>query len=306
MTALFLEILTVVTLQIIAMIALGWLLQPRLKLDVGTLNRLQIYVVMPAFLIHFLSTAKQPLSEVFPVFYLGIAQLSVLVPLGWLVVLILRQRRTLGPMMGIATFYANVGFYGLPLTLLAFGPDYVIYQSVLTAIMSVFVVTVGVWLLAPESAGMGTRLKAALASPLLPAVVLGLALRGFEIKLPAMIGQPIQFLGSIFTPLALYTLGAQIASTPITRFEPVPQVLALLLKFLVAPAVTWGLCILMGFPPDVTAVIVVATATPVGVIVTVLAMEYKNEVDFISTAVVVSTLLSPVVVTAWLIVMRLK
>lgn len=305
MTALFLEILTVVTLPIIVMITLGWLLQPRLKLDVGTLNRLQVYVVMPAFLVHFLSTAKQPLSEVFPVFYLGLAQLAVLVPLGWIVAVIFRQRRTLGPMMGIATFYANVGFYGLPLTLLAFGPDYVIYQSILTAIMSVFVVTVGVWLLAPEHAGMGARLRAAFASPMLPAVLLGLALRGFEIKLPPLIGQPIQFLGSIFTPLALYTLGAQIASTRITRFEPVPHVLTLVLKFLVAPAVTWGLCIAMGFAPDVTAVIVVTTATPVGVIVTILAMEYKNEVEFISSAVVVSTLVSPVVVTAWLMAMRL-
>lgn len=305
MLALFLDILTLVTLPIIVMIALGWLLQPRLKLDVGSLNRLQVNVVMPAFLVHFLSTAKQPLSEVFPVFYLGFAQLAVLVPLGWLVAILFRQRRTLGPMLGISTFYANVGFYGLPLTLLAFGPDYVIYQSVLISLTSIFVVTVGVWLLAPGSTGMGARLRTAFASPLLPAVVIGLALRGFEVKLPAMIGQPIQFLGSIFTPLALYTLGAQIANTEIKRFEPVPQILALLLKFLVAPAVTWGLCILMGFPPDVTAVIVVATATPVGVIVTILAMEYENEVEFISTAVVVSTLLSPVIVTAWLMAMRL-
>lgn len=36
--AFFLEILTKVTLPIIVLVALGWMLQPRLKLDVGTLN----------------------------------------------------------------------------------------------------------------------------------------------------------------------------------------------------------------------------------------------------------------------------
>ena len=51
---LFIEILTRVTLPIIALAALGFCLQSWLKLDVGTLTRLQVNVVMPAFLIHFL------------------------------------------------------------------------------------------------------------------------------------------------------------------------------------------------------------------------------------------------------------
>ena len=38
--ALFLDILTKVTLPIITLVALGYLLQGRLKLDIGTLNRL--------------------------------------------------------------------------------------------------------------------------------------------------------------------------------------------------------------------------------------------------------------------------
>lgn len=45
---LFLDILTRVTLPIIALAALGYLLQPWLKLDIGTLTRLQVNVVMPA------------------------------------------------------------------------------------------------------------------------------------------------------------------------------------------------------------------------------------------------------------------
>ena len=53
--ALFIDILTKVTLPIIALVALGYLLQGKLKLDIGTLNRLQVYVVMPAFLVHFLA-----------------------------------------------------------------------------------------------------------------------------------------------------------------------------------------------------------------------------------------------------------
>lgn len=303
---LFVDILTKVTLPIIALVALGYLLQPRLKLDVPTLNRVQVYVVMPAFLIHFLSAGKQPLSVIWPVFYFGIVQFMILIPIGWLLVLIFRMRRSLGPMMGLGTAYANVGFFGIPVTQLAFGPEYLIHQSVLTALMAILVCTLGVWLLAPAGGkGIMAKLRTAFETPLIPSVAVGLLLRGLEVELPAVLSQPMQFLGSIFTPLALYTLGAGIAAQRVVRFEAGPQVLILFLKFIFAPVASWIICLMMGLPRDVTDVIVVAASTPVGVLITIFAAEYKTEAEFISTAVVISTALSPLFVTAWILATRM-
>lgn len=303
--ALFIEIFTTVTLPIITLVALGYLLQPRLKLDVGTLNRVQVYVVMPAFLVHFLASGNQPLSVVLPVFYVGLVQFLILIPLGWLTVIVFRLRPSLGPMMGLAAAYANVGFFGIPVTQLAFGSEYLLHQSVLTAMMSILVTTVGVWLLAPSGGSPLDKVKTAFQTPLIPSVMLGILLRGFEVELPVVVSKPLQFLGSIFTPLALYTLGAQVAASRIARFEWGPQLLCLVLKFLISPALTLLICRYMGFAPDVTAVLVVAAATPVGVLITIFAAEYKNESEFISTAVVVSTALSPLFVTGWVILTRL-
>lgn len=302
---LFLEILTKVSLPIIVLVALGWLLQPRLQLDVGTLNRLQVYVVMPAFFVHFLASGKQPISVVWPVFYFGLVQFLFIIPVGWLLVILLRMRRGLGPVMGLSAAYANVGFFGVPVTLLAFGPDYLIYQSVLAALMAILTCTVGVWMLAPSGGDMTAKLRSIFETPLIPSIALGLALRGFEIELPALVSQPMQFLGSIFTPLALYTLGAQVSSTRLGRIEWAPQALVLFLKFIFAPALTWWICVTMGFPRDITSVIVVAAATPVGVLISIFAAEYKTEYEFISTAIVISTALSPAFVTGWILAMRL-
>ena len=302
---LFVDILVTVTLPIIVLVALGWLLQPRLKLDVATLNRIQVYVVMPAFLVHFLATGQQPLSVVWPVFYIGIVQFLFLIPIGWLLVMTFGMRSSLGPMMGLGTAYANVGFFGIPVTLLAFGPEYLLHQSVLTALMSILVCTLGVWLLAPGGASPLAKIRIAFETPLIPSVILGLALRGFEVELPAVVGKPLQLLGSIFTPLALYTLGAQVAAARSIRIEWGPQSLILFLKFLLAPALTLALCRYMQFPEDVSDVLVVAAATPVGVLITIFAAEYRTESEFISTAVVISTALSPLFVTAWVLFVRL-
>ena len=304
--ALFLDILTKVTLPIITLVALGYLLQGRLKLDIGTLNRIQVHVVMPAFLVHFLATGKQPIAVIWPVFYFGIVQFLFLIPIGWLCVLLLRQRASLGPITGLGTAYANVGFFGIPVTQLAFGPEYLIYQSVMTALMSVLGCSVGVWLLAPAGqGGILSKLKTAFETPLIPSVVLGISLRGFEVELPTVVAQPMQFLGSIFTPLALYTLGAQVAASRVLKIEWIPQILMLVLKFGLAPVLTWGICSYMGFPRDVADVLVVAAATPVGVLITIFAAEYDNEPEFISTAVVISTALSPLFVTAWIVATRI-
>ncbi|MEZ5815744.1 MAG: AEC family transporter [Hyphomicrobiaceae bacterium] len=302
---LFQDILTKVTLPIIALVVIGYVMQSRLKLDIATLNRLQVYVVMPAFFVHFLSSGRQPISVVWPVVYMGIVQFLMIIPLGWLLAIIFRMRRDLGPMMGLGAAYANVGFFGVPVTQLAFGSEYLIHQSVMAALMAIMTTTVGVWVMAPSGGRPFDKLRSAFETPMIPSIVAGLALRGFEVELPAVVGQPMQFLGSIFTPLALYTLGAQVAASRIGRIEWGPQSLILFLKFLVAPALTWWICSVMGLGADVTAVIVVAASTPVGVLITIFAAEYKMEADFISTAVVISTALSPIFVTAWIIAMRL-
>ena len=302
---LFQDILTKVTLPIIALVVLGYVMQPKLKLDVGTLNRLQVFVVMPAFFVHFLSSGRQPISVVWPVVYFGIVQFLILIPIGWLLAMIFRLRPTLGPMIGLGAAYANVGFFGVPVTQLAFGSEYLIHQSVMAALMAIMTTTVGVWVMAPAGGNPFDKLRTAFETPMIPSIALGLALRGFEIELPPVVAQPLQLLGSIFTPLALYTLGAQVAASRLGRIEWAPQTLILFLKFLLAPALTWWICIVMGLPADITAVIVVAASTPVGVLITIFAAEYKMEAEFISTAVVISTALSPLFVTAWILAVRL-
>ena len=302
---LFVDILTRVTLPIIALAALGYGLQSWLKLDIATLTRLQVNVVMPAFLVHFLSTGKQPLDIVWLVATLAVIQFAILIPLGWLLVMLFRLRPSLGPIMGLGTAYANVGFFGIPVTQLAFGAEYLLRQSVLTAMMTILVCTLGVWLLSPSPGGMLKKLRTAFETPLIPSVALGLGLRYFEVELPPVASQPLQLLGAIFTPLALYTLGAQIAAARSIRFEVVPQAIILTLKLAISPVITFYLCRLMGVPPDVTAVMVVAAATPVGVLITIFAAELNAEPEFIATATVISTALSPLTVTAWILAARL-
>jgi malate permease and related proteins len=304
---LFIDILTKITLPIIALAALGGLLQPRLKFDVASMNRLQVYVILPAFLIHYLSTGTQPLSAVWPTAFFWAVQFMFLIPIGWLATILFRMPPSTGPVVGIATAYANVGFFGIPLVQLAFSPEYIMHQSIITSLTTILVATVGVWMLAPPAANQGLfgRLKLAFDTPMIPAVVVGLALRGFEIKLPTLVGMPIELLSRVFTPLALFTLGCQLADSPWTKISWGAVSLVMVLKLLIAPALTWMLGYYMGFSNDLIALYVVAAATPVGVLISVFCKEFDAHPELVSSSILISTILSPLFVTGWILATRM-
>lgn len=305
---LFADILLTVTLPIIALVGLGFGAQKRLHLDVPSLNRLLVFVIMPAFLVHFLASARQPIATLWPTIYFTAIQFAALMALGWLAAVVFRLPREFRPIMAMATVYANVGNYGIPLVKLAFPEDFILHQSVITSMMTMLIVSVGAWMLAPSRGDTGalSRLKVAFETPVVPAVIIGLTLRALEIRLPPIIGLPIELIGSTFPPLALFALGAQLAETGKGDLEKGPMSVLLILKLLAAPALTLGLAMALGMPRDLTDLYVVAAATPVGVLLALFCAEYGRQPRFVSGAVLISTLLSPIVVTGWILFMRLS
>jgi predicted permease len=304
---LFTDILMNVTLPIVALVGLGFGAQWKLRLDVPSLNRLLVFVIMPAFLIHFLSSARQPISELWPTIYFTAIQFVLLILLGWLAAKLFRVPMEFAPILAMATVYANVGNYGIPLVKLAFPERFMLHQSVITSMMTMLIVSVGAWMLAPkrEETGVLVRLKIAFETPVVPAVLVGIALRAAEIRLPAIVATPLELIGSTFPPLALFALGAQLAETGRGALKVGPMSLLLVLKLMLAPALTWGLAIALGISDDLTELYVVAAATPVGVLLALFCAEYDRQPRFVSGAVLISTMLSPIFVTGWILVMRL-
>lgn len=304
---LFSDILLNVTLPIVALVGLGFGAQRRLKLDVPSLNRLIVFVLMPAFLVHFLSVANQPISELWPTIYFTAIQFVALMLMGWFAAKLFRLPDEFAPILAMATVYANVGNYGIPLVKLAYPESFILHQSVITSMMTMLIVSVGVWMLAPKRAESGVlaRLKVAFETPVVPAILLGLALRAAEVRLPTIVATPLELIGSTFPALALFALGAQLADTGRGELKAGPMSLVLVLKLLLAPALTWVLALAMGIPKDLTELYVVAAATPVGVLLALFCAEFNRQPHFVSGAVLISTLLSPLVVTAWILVMRL-
>jgi predicted permease len=147
-------------------------------------------------------------------------------------------------------------------------------------------------------------LRAAFRTPVIPAVIAGILLKLAGVKLPAPIGLPLQTLGSAYTPVALFALGAQLATSR-WRAISLPLGLGLLLRMLVAPAVTWLAVVLLGIDRPVADLLVVISSVPVGVLLAIISLEYETDADLASALVFMSTVLSPITVTLVIFAQRL-
>jgi predicted permease len=305
MAGFFLEVITQVTLPIILTAALGFIMQRRLRLDVSTLNRLLIYVTLPAFLLHSLSNATLPLAQVQDTAIFTLLQFLAFLTLG------LGLGRLLGlggPERGVVALafaFPNSGNYGIPVVELAFGSDYVLHQAVITGIHSILIFTLGPLVLSGRLGGWREAVSAPFRTPLIPAVVIGLLLNATGTRLPQVLDTPLELIGSAYIAIALFALGAQLA---LADWSVLGRVVgwAAALRLAVAPLLTaLVLLALADLPSDVTQLLIVGACAPVGVLLPILCAEYGADARLASAGVIVTTVLSPLLVTLTLLAFRL-
>jgi len=168
----------------------------------------------------------------------------------------------------------------------------------------VLISTLGIWLMARSGTDSPSVGKLLFGTPVLPAVALGLLLKGFEVALPEAIVTPLKLMGDAFTPMALFLLGAQLTTVTaeVTR-GPLASTAAF--KLLAAPAATWALAAATGFSDAMIAFFVVGTATPTGIMLAIFAAQYRAQGQFASAVVFFTTVLSAATVTGWIFAMKL-
>jgi predicted permease len=106
----------------------------------------------------------------------------------------------------------------------------------------------------------------------------------------------VSIVSRAFVPVALATLGAQLAAL---RGDGVryPLRLSVLGRLLMGPAIAFVMLWTMGIHGLVGQVLLISTSTPTAVNCMLICMEFDNHPDFVAKSVFYSTLLSPITVS---------
>lgn len=304
----------IVVLPIFALIFAGWfarrfgVLGPHATTE---LNRFVVYLALPALLFDIIAHARW--ADVWQPGFIAAFGLSAALVFGVTVAFRLRRPRHLADAAidGLNAGYANTGFIGFPLALVALGRE-AMAPTLIATIMTVCVLfAVGIVLieigLQTETGRthLATKVGGSLfRNPLLVAPVLGALVPLAGLGLPASVESFLKLLGGAASPCALVALGLFLAVKRETTERDLGSTTVLVgFKLVLQPIVAWVLAsAVFSLSPLLTHAAVLLAALPTGTGPFMLAEFYGREADVTANVVLVSTIASILTITGYLAV----
>jgi len=284
-------------LPILLLVALGYLFQRRMKIDASTLNRVNLYLFVPALTLSRL--AETPLSAKTVGTVAVVTLLNALTL--WLLSFFAGRLMRLDPQnqatVALGAMLGNSGNFGLPLIELVLGRQFVGYQALVLAFNNVLTFTVGIWLLARTKLSFAEAIKRVLSMPLIYAVLLGIFLSATQTSLPRPLLTSLRYLGDGLIPVALVTLGVQLAEQAELK-DGMAISVAAILRLIVSPLSMVVIVHLLGVQAELARVLILGASVPTAVNTALLAIELQVNPNLASAIVLVTTVLCPLTVTA--------
>jgi predicted permease len=313
------QILLNVTGPIIVMIAIGALLRHKFHIDVGTMSKLNIYFAVPAFLFHTIAYSQLKFSDMGAIVAVTFVHTALLGVLIFGVGRLFKVHHGVLASIALAVMFYNSANYGLPLAELAYptaeGRNGGAVQAFVVMTQNLLVFTVGLSIAASMKSGFNWRVLLRIARlPMIPALLLGLLAKWYlgsdpSHVLPIIIAKPAQYAAAALIPLALTTLGAQLAQNPRwPRWKPVGTVL--FLRLIYAPVQIGAILYLLhrfgppamdlwssdGWPAQL---LILTAAVPTAVNTLLLTLELDGDAHLAADCVFWTTLISCLTVPIW-------
>ena len=204
-----------------------------------------------------------------------------------------RKKPTEATNFRFAYIFADTSFLGFPLVTAAFGTQGLAPYAGFIFVFCVLLFSYGVMMMQKHGRFNWQILAKAALNPNIIAVILGAIFFTFSWKLPTPIGNSVNYVGAMTTPLALICIGYMLSRVHVLAvLKKVNVVLVSLLSLVVRPAIALVICKLFNMPPIVTAVLVLMFALPAATSLALFARRYDGNTESASELVVVGTVLS--------------
>ncbi len=206
---------------------------------------------------------------------------------------------------GMSAIFSNSGYMGIPLLVTAFGDAGRLPAILATVIMGAVVMPICVVIveldLGRGAGPLGILRRVALAvarNPLVLSAAAGLFLSVSGLPLPVPIATFCEIMGAAAGPCALFAIGLFMVGRAL--HAGIGEVAWLVgLKLIVQPAITWWLAFrVFAMPAEWAASAVILAALPTGALVFVLAQQYDIYLQRSTAAIVISTVVSVVTLSA--------
>jgi predicted permease len=319
------------TLPIFVVIAIGFFIKKRGLISeehVPVLNRLTYNFGLSALV--FIGITDNKFSDIFDV-----KLLKVLFPAYFIYIALVFlafyftkiNTRTKSAIM-VSSYRNNMAFIGMPILLYSFGNLASAKASIVIAVLlplniivtavfyQVFKVSLNSDPGGPNAAANGQNsivrgfnikrlLREIFLDPVIIAVLAGLLISYFNLQLPIPVKNIFSILSDMAVPLALISIGASFKFSHVKKNLKYLALISIS-KLIIFPLIAMFFCFYVFRLASLDAsVIVILFGTPIAVATYMQSAKYDTDHDFISSAIITSTIASAVTLSIWLFIVKM-
>jgi hypothetical protein len=203
----------------------------------------------------------------------------------------------------LTTIFSNVGNFGLPLNLFAFGEQALAHASLYFVTNLILLNTLGVVIASMGNASLKESLIRLVKFPSSYALAAAILFSQLHWQLPEPLVRAVHLLGDATIPSMLVVLGLQF-QTASWRGNIQALGFSNIIRLLVSPALAFGLCIPFGLQGAARQAGILESAMPSAVLASILATEFNVQPALVTTVVFISTVLSPLTLIPLLVYLR--
>jgi predicted permease len=263
-------------------VTVGFLYARRFRPDMTWFSRIALDVCTPMLTYSALASRNFEIAQHAALLAGGALLIMGAGLLAWPLALVSRQSpRTLVPVV----MFNNCGNMGLPLALLAFGPQHIGAAVALFSISNLIHFSIGARITSRDA-----RTRDLLLSPMMLATVLGFASALTEVRPPAVLLTGMKLMGDASLPLMLFALGVRLSA-----FEP-KGLLGSLLGAVARPVIGMALALPLAQALELDALaraqLLLFAALPPAVLQFMLADRYRQEPEKVAGMIMLGNVLA--------------
>lgn len=281
---------------ILLVATIGFILQRALKLNPRSISQTVFNVFTPALVLKLLIVSDIRAADIGKMVLFAAIIMLIMSFISWILSKALRLGESLASAFILSATFANAGNYGLSVNQFAFGEQALAFASLYYITSSLMINSAGVFIATVGQVQPKRALVSLLKVPAVYAIPIALFIRMSGFELPLMVWRPIDLLGSAAVPCMLVVLGMQIGHSGLPKQRGLLG-LTVALRLLVSPLIAVVIAPLLNMSGVAYQAGILESATPTAVLISIIALEFDVEPDFVTGAILVSTILSPLTIT---------
>lgn len=212
--------------------------------------------------------------------------------------------------VGFSATFTNTVLVGIPLVQRAYGEQAMPIVYSIVGLHAPILLTLGMFVMelarrdgGKVSTALFEGLRKSLKNPILIGIAAGLVANVAGYRVSGVVDDVTLLLASTVMPVALFGLGGALNQYRLA--DTWGQALAMtMLKLVVHPIIAWVLMVpVLGVDPEIARYGVLLAAMPAGINVYIFATYYNRAVDVAANTILLTTTLSLVTITGWLLIL---